>query len=192
MREIDRRTFIKLGAVTVVGVAAEEFLVPAMIKVDRAIEETTGQPAGNANLRQIIEKKCENSQSPQECFQNYRYSSEEKVAGIVFAPVVEEVLFRSIPSWIVSTSEGRKDPVGDVLTGTGGLKMTRREFFAGAVTSILYGAVHNITERGIDTKTIPSSNTIIGMVFWYLQRKLGIASNILAHALYNFKAFNLH
>lgn len=63
--------------------------------------------------------------------------------------------------------------------------MSRREFGAGLALSTLFGALHNITEKGIDTRTIPASQTLGGMAHWYLQRKFGLLANTTAHFLNN-------
>lgn len=190
MSEIDRRTFLKVGATLAAGVAVGEFMVPVNIKVNEVLEEATGHPTGNAAIIQEIEASCKNADNPQACVQNYEFSTDDKVKGIVVAPIQEELIFRAVPSGIVSATEDREDPIADVLTGTGGFGMSRREFIGGAASSVIFGALHNITDKGIDTKTIPASQTLGGMVSWYLQRKLGIAANTIAHVVNNFKALS--
>ena len=189
MKEIDRRTFLKAAVTVTTGVAIGEFKFPVGVKVNEAVGEITGHPTGNAYLRQKVEEACKNNANSQDCAQHYEFSTADKVNSIVLTPPLEELAFRGFPAGLVSSLEHREDPVADVFTGTGGLGMTRREFIIGVTSSALFGVVHNVTDKGIDTKTIPASQTIGGMVYWYIQRKLGIAANTLAHASNNFRAF---
>lgn len=190
MKEINRRTFLRWGATLATGVAVGEFMIPVKVRLNEVVEQATGHPSGNASLRQEIEEACKDSDldNVQNCVQNYQFPTADKVMDIVVEPIGGELLFRGLPSGMVSEMEDRDDPIIDVLSGTGRLGMTRRELLVGVATSIIFRAIHNITDKGIDTKTIPASQTVGGMVYWYLQRKLGIAANILAHVWNNFRA----
>lgn len=189
MKEFNRRTFLKVGATLVTSVAVEELMAPVKVKINEDVEQATGQRAGNAGGYQEIEDACKDAANEQECFQSYQPPTVDKIIGIIVAPPQEELLFRGVPSGLVSASEHKDNPITDVLTGAGGgLGMTRRELLVGVGSSVIFGAVHNITNQGIDTKTIPASQTVGGIVYWYLQRKFGIAANTLAHAWNNFKA----
>lgn len=190
MKEIDRRTFIKFGVSAVVGVVVEGLVNPIKPQINNFTERVTGLSAGNASLHQQIEDDCKNSPNPQECIENYEFSLPMKAYGIVVAPIQEEIVYRGMPSYFVSDKEGRQDPVSDILLGTGGIGMTRRELLFGGISSVIFGAVHNVTNKGIDLKTIPASQTFGGAIYWYLQRKLGIFANIFAHMTNNIKALS--
>lgn len=187
MKEISKSTFLKVGAALVTGVVVGDFKASVNVKVNEAIKQATGQRAGNAGTYQKIEVACKDADNKQACFQSYKPSTSDKIIGIVVAPPQEELLYRGIPSAMVSTMEDREDPIADVVSGTGRLGISRCELFVGIGSSVIFGAVHNITDKGIDTQTIPASQTVGGMVYWYLQRKFGIVANTIAHAWNNFK-----
>lgn len=44
---------------------------------------------------------------------------------------------------------------------------------------------HNISFNGVDFRTFPAFGIVAGMSFWMLQRRLGILSNVTAHATMN-------
>lgn len=190
MKEIDRRAFLKLGISCAAGVVAGEFMSFVKRPVEKAAEEITGHPAGNARLNQKIENDCRNNEDPQVCAQNYKFTPSDKVRSILLNPIIEEVVNRAFPSLILSSVEKRKYPVYDVMLGTEGTRLTRREIIVGAISSVVFGALHNVGEKSIDTKTIPIFQTAGGMGLWYLQRKFGVVSNTLAHIWVNFRVFN--
>lgn len=188
MKEIDRRTFFRVGAALAAGAVVAEVALPLKRKAEDLVEKTTGRPAGNAYLNHKIEDACKDSSNQTECVQNYEFSTFDKVYGIGIVPAIEEMAWRAIPSHILSQKEHREDPFGDVVFGTGSFGLTRRELIFGAITSILSGISHNvISYKEIDTKTTPASQTVGEMIYWYLQRKLGIASNLGAHSWNNFR-----
>jgi hypothetical protein len=188
MSEFDRRGFLKMGANIAAGVAVGEVLFSVKGNVNRGVEEITHHPTGNASDEKTITESCKNSLTPQECAQNYQFSPKEKLDTLVGGPLVEEGLFRAVPSCIVSWREKSKNPMEDVVRGTGGFGLSRRELIGGVTSSIAFGAVHNLTTKGIDTNTIPASQTFDGMVYWYLQRKFGIVANTIAHSFNNFRS----
>jgi len=78
-----------------------------------------------------------------------------------------------------------------VFLGTGlesGAGLTRRELLIGGLSSLFFGAAHNLTSSGFDTQTIPASQIYGGGVYWYFQRKFGIAANLTAHIYNNLRA----
>lgn len=193
---MDRRTFLKISIALVAGAATGEVLRVLKNPVEKSVNRATGSPSGNAYIKQKVEEACKNNTYPQECTQNYEFSASHKVMGIVVSPILEELIFRATPSFILSSIENRENAnvienaIADTFSGTGGLKMNRREILVGAITSLLFGGYHNVTESGLDTKTIPASETLGGIALWYLQRKFGVLANTSAHALYNIKYLN--
>ena len=188
MKEVDRRTFFKIGLAVATGAVVNEAIYPVKAKLNEEVEKVTNYQAGNASQRTEIEETCKDTSDKLDCYQNFDYSTADKIYAITVGPVTEESVFRGLPSLMLSGVDKREDPFRDVLTGTGGLGLARRELLVGIGTSFLFGLAHNITSKGIDTKTIPASMTFAGGLYWYLQRKLGIASNIATHAMHNFKA----
>ncbi len=73
--------------------------------------------------------------------------------------------------------------------GTNKLPLTRREWLTGTVSSLLFGGLHNYTNDGWDTETIPASQTMAGVVYWVLQRSLGFGANYIAHGLNNWEFY---
>lgn len=192
MKEIDRRAFLKLGISCAAGVVAGEFMSFVGSPVEKAARKITNHPIGNSGTNQKIEIACENNENPQACAQNYRFTSSDKVRGTLFMPILEEGIFRAFPSYILSSIEDRKNPDYDVMLGTEGVGMTRREIMVGTISSLMFGILHNVGGRKkfVDTRTIPVFQTMAGMGLWYLQRKFGVVSNTLAHIWVNFRVFN--
>lgn len=177
--EIDRRKFLKLSGSVAAGILTGEFTTFTRNPINKFTEESTGRPAGNASINQHIEESCKNADIPEDCIENYEYSNDEKFGFVMAAPTVEEFLFRFAPSSLLSETEAPNNQ---------SLGMTRRELIVGATSSLAFGVYHNFTTKGLDTKTIPASQTFSGMIYWYLQRKLGFASNTVAHLWNNFRA----
>lgn len=185
--EINRRQFLEIGTRTAVGITTGYSLYPVMSDLNRITTEITGNKAGNAGTAQKIEEACASTPDKQKCIENYTHDPLDTIRGTFLSPVSEEMAFRAIPSLVLSTKEDSEDPFGEMLAGNRTLGFTRREVVWGAALSLGFGAAHNLT--GIDTKTIPASQTLGGAVLWVLQRKLGLLSNTLAHFTINFKYY---
>ena len=189
MKEIDRREFLKFGAAACAGVATNLILTPVSLGANKATEKITGNPAGNANTSEKAEKACEDSENKEKCVNEYKFSNAEKTLFTFVTPINEEVAYRALPSLVVSEMDNRPEPFKDIVGGTwSDIGMTRRELLFGVASSVIFGALHNITDSGVDLKTIPTSQTMAGGVYWYLQRKFGVVSNTVAHVLNNFRA----
>lgn len=188
MLEIDRRVFLKFGIAAAAGVTTGELLPPVLTPLIKSLKSATGHPVGNAVLLNEKQEACLRATDPQKCLQNYKVPIASKIMRTTVNPFIEEVMFRAYPSCELSSSEYRSDPWTDVIHGTGGLGMTRRELVVGGLSSIAFGLAHNFTSSTtIDSKTIPAPQIIIGTVLWYLQRKFGFVSNTIAHAWINFR-----
>lgn len=190
MKEVDRRTFLKYSAALATGIVVGELKVPVNIMVNEKVANATGHRTGNARLWEQLDETCKEIIDPQECIEKLgKPSTIRKVYGTFLVPPVEEYLYRGIPSEIVSKKEGREAPFKDILNGTGKISMTRRELFMGVASSIIFAAIHNLKYKGINTDIIPASQAFSGMVYWYLQRKLGILANTAAHITNNFRGY---
>lgn len=187
MREVDRRDFLRSMLGTAFAIAAtDKVLVPAQLKINASVREITAHPTGNAGMRDEIEDLCKEKSDMLSCREEYYKSSTNRFNGIVMAPITEEMVFRALPSAIIS----EKGNVGrELIFGTAGLGMTRRELLAGVISSLIFGGVHNITAKGFDTNTIPASQTFVGIVSWYLQRKFGFFANTASHMMSNFRGY---
>lgn len=184
---IDRRNFLK----TCAGICALELtntcMPSAKIFVNQAVEKATGHPTGNAQITKRQRMDCPPNEATN-C-PTLELSKDEKILAIAISPPLEETMFRVFPSLTISAiDDNRKNPIKDVLWGTGGLGMTRREILVGIGSSLSFGLLHNITTRGIDTNTIPASQTLGGMIYWILQRKFGIFASNIAHIRNNYNA----
>lgn len=188
MNEIDRRTAIKLGTAAVVGIATSEFMLHLRKQAEKTVEKISGHPTGNTSEKVRIEEVCKNSENPQECVQNFEYSTEDKIISSTIIPVAEELMYRATPSLILSIYEDSENPITDIIYGINEDKsITRRELIVGTASSLVFGAIHNITSKGTDTNTIPVGQTLGGFAYWYLQRKFGIVASTLAHSWNNFR-----
>ena len=81
------------------------------------------------------------------------------------------------------------EAVRNVFTGsTESRFLSRREAVVGAISTAIFGYIHNGHGTSFDFGRVPVSQTIGGGIMWLLQRRLGIASNISMHAAWNWTA----
>lgn len=187
---VSRRSFIRGAIGLPLGVAIGTATPPVSEFVNSTTTEITGHPAGNPNPRVEAELACKDSPDPQGCIDNYQMPPREKAKTIIAAPLMEEAAFRVMPSGLLALYETLEDKdmkrcARTLLTGTDSFRFSRREAVTGVISSILFGLGHNVTVQGLDTNTIPASMTVDGFVYWGLQRKFGLLSNILAHSVHN-------
>lgn len=186
-----RRSFLKglagVGAGSVLGYAV---LPPVARRTDEVVSDVTGRPTGNAGVRRRIQDECSTEEQPRTCESSYELTSTERFETCVLVPINEELLFRAGPSIVFDhiAQEHVKSPVEIVKEGTNTSKFSIKEVVAGIVSSIVFGAAHNFTSKGVDTKTIPSSQTMGGFALWGLMRKFGIGSSVVAHGAFNYRA----
>lgn len=174
-----------MGIAIIAGVATGEALIPVTRFTVAETEKLTRRQIGNAG---VIEEKCGDAADKKDCIENIKSSEMEKVHGIVYAPVFEEIFFRGLPSFILDGIEKREVFSRRFMNGS--LGMSRRELITGVISSVVFGGFHNLTQKGIDTETIPAPQIIGSFPLWYLQRKFGTVSNVIAHAFFNFRVMN--
>lgn len=191
---ISRREFFsKAGTPLLAGLAAGTLLVPVGLAANAITENTTNHPAGNANIDSQVQKACAEDEDPIKCMDNYELPKDTKLRAVIDAPISEELIFRAFPSVAVDTIESVKDdydencenPLLVLARGTNRKHFTRGEVIAGVGSTLLFGAAHNITNQGFNTRMIPSSQLIGGGVAWVLQRRFGFLANTSAHATLN-------
>ena len=132
----------------------------------------------NALRSDFREWNAEQVQSMLKAFnQDPKKASAKMVALMaVKAPVLEESLFRYLPSLLAGT-EGKRWDVG-------------------IASSIMFGFVHNISKgdptgiklpfnRTFTTDVLPLPQIIIGLFYWHLMREYGLSAAILAHSTNN-------
>jgi hypothetical protein len=197
MKEFDasRRKFLKFSGRVTAGIITGEVLYPVGIRINKTVENLSGQPSGNAQaLRNIrkLEQLCQAEEKPIKCIDDTIERSKNdpdiKFSTTVLSPIIEETLFRAGPSLLLDKFERDQALRGKYkIEQKKKIGLNRRELTVGAVTSLLFGGGHNFTSEGFDTEVIPASQTLIGMGLWYLQRKFGFVSCTLAHALHNRK-----
>lgn len=184
-KEMSRRSFLYAAGALAAGLAAGGLAHQLAQPVNDAVEEATGHPTGNANLQEALRDNCADGADVQICVEEQQKSLPYKVITRVLGPLLEEGVFRALPSAILSTLQGSREVEAEVKFGTGGVGMNRDELLVGGTSAVVFAAYHNLTPSGVDTTTIPASQLADGMIYWYLQRKLGFASNTLAHAVFN-------
>ncbi|MCS7092072.1 MAG: CPBP family intramembrane metalloprotease [Patescibacteria group bacterium] len=188
---IDRRTFLRLSAACGVALAVGEATRWVLPNVDNGVEQVTGIRAGNANYyayQEQIQQNCMHSLDKPSCIQ-HELSQIKKPPLVIqlLSALTEEIYFRAMPSMVVSALEDTENIIKDTSLGVDGNWMTRKACIAGGISSLLFGLAHNFTFKGFDTKTIPASQTLGGMILWVLQRKYGVFSSTLAHFWYNLR-----
>jgi hypothetical protein len=182
---ISRRSFLKLVGGACTGAVVGSITPEAALKVDSAVHEVTGIRSGNANAHAMLDKCADSGRS--DCNEP-QLTPQLELNATIIAPVVEEAMFRAVPSFKVSVNDKSRDPFADWVFGSGESSFTRRSVLAGTASSLLFGLYHNITVKGVDLKTIPASQAIVGGVLWCLQRRFGIAANTIAHMSHNYTA----
>lgn len=151
----------------------------------------THQTAGNASVSSQSNDVCAGVGDTRVCEREYDLPKNENANTIIAAPIIEELQFRAAPSFLMDTLSGDSTLAGaakNVAFGTERPRFTRQEFLTGLGTSVLFGLAHNFTNKGYDARNIPASQTITGMVNWYLMRRAGLGSSILSHIGLNYTA----
>lgn len=188
---IDRRSFLRSAIGSVIGAGLGLAVLPHLADaVNNEVTDITGHPTGNAGWDQKVKDSCKDSENPGICETEYTPTFEDEIAAQVMAPLTEETMFRAIPSITLDTLRNNRqnDPLAVVAGGTSPFKFDRKELLVGAVSSIFFGAAHNVTSKGFDTKTIPASQTVDGFIYWCLMRRFGIVSSMSTHAAFNNRA----
>lgn len=92
-------------------------------------------------------------------------------ASGVFVPVIEEALFRGLPSAFIDTND------------------TRRRWEIGIPTSLLFALVHNVSKEESGKlqfiKSVPINQFMGGLFYWYLMREKGYSHAVFAHSMNN-------
>jgi hypothetical protein len=181
---LSRRDFLKrIRTAAGIGAAVSIIDLPVEVTLNIGVENYTHFEAGNAAIREERERACLATEDPEACLSEYKFTNRQKFETVVIAPPLEEIIFRGVPSAFCKNESS--DDLNHLVVGTGNRGLTRREVIFGAVTSVIFGALHNVTGDGFDTSTIPVSQTFGGGFYWYLQRRFGIISNIASHTAFN-------
>lgn len=192
MTEIDRRGFLRLAIAAGTG-AAGAVVNTTLGAGEIAVGKELGISVGNASFDNQEKKACGNNPNPKACREELINDPQLETELLFNAPLIEEIIFRGVPSMALSAYENRGNdeaphPIEAFVNGSGGLRMNRREAIVGGVTAAAFGLAHNITEKGIDTKHVPAPQFTAGLTNWYLQRKFGFFSNFLSHIGANYLA----
>lgn len=179
---ISRRDFLRHGSSVTIGARVAIRLFPVEIVTILATDAIPGYESGNAGYGEAIEEGCKDQPDPKKCVEEWQPTTQDIVEAVIEAPVKEEAIYRLLPSVLLDTyGKGRQDatPVQESL------KLSRRELRTGLATSLVFALEHNRTATGFNTRTIPASQFLTGMAYWWLQRKHGVVANVTAHATGN-------
>jgi hypothetical protein len=182
-----RRSFLRTAAGVPIGAVAAVGLELIDEPFTEAVASVTHHPVGNAAIYEQVNEACPpaSEQQPDDCLT--QYIKRKQIDTVIKAPLVEELLFRIGPSAAADWAAGDGDEaVANIVRGTENFAFTRRDLVMGIVSTIAFGATHNITDKGFDTNTIPANQLLGGAILWCLQRKFGFLSNTTAHAAYNY------
>jgi hypothetical protein len=174
---LTRREFVtKIAAGTASGIISGFVIPPLGEFVDKTFEDTTHISTKNAFAQTDLQENCPQSdpQAQLNCAKSYYTSTEFEIDGVIKAPLIEESLSRLVPSTIIGQNDNEKN-----------LKLSRRELIVGVITSLFFGFSHNYTGKKIDMNSVPAAQITGGGILWYLQRKFGFGSNMLAHMIIN-------
>jgi hypothetical protein len=186
----NRRDFLRAALGVPVGVATGLASVAGLSRVEEALQER-GVRTGNVNIIKEQQEFCGQAVPDADCQARYGQQTKTRIAAGVVAPTLEEAVFRGFPSIIVDKESGKswKEALHNVAVGSNESRfLSRREAVAGAISSIIFGYIHNARGTSFDMGRVPVSQTVGGGIMWLLQRRLGIASNMSMHATWNWTA----
>jgi hypothetical protein len=204
MSEFSRRDFLRAGLGVAGGIALGATGQPVAIETQNKVHEWTGEAPGNAGVSEAI--KDTYGEVNAETMRKYAVANERSIT--LTGPVIEEIIFRAVPShWIDAHTNKKAEksdpfkldidkdmPMKNVLLGHGVATPTAQEVGMGILTATAFAYMHNITaknidgkrlETGFDSRTVPVAQFGIGLVFSGLQRVFGVGSNTAAHIAFN-------
>lgn len=186
---MDRRRFLKVFAGGTLGAALSyTVLADAEGWVAEKTYEATGRPIGNASEAEKLGATCGGQTEDKaiaQCYLDQIDTGSYFAFTSVVAPISEEITFRGLTSKIVDRGLPDKEVGRNIVLGTDHLGFSRRELIAGAVSSVLFGFAHNITNSGLNTQTLPTPQIICGAYFWGIARKFGLPASMAAHGMLN-------
>lgn len=159
------------------------------LSVDLAVSALpSDRNTGNAGLNQQAKQRCQESlptnADPAVCDSTpIQPTTADAATWIVRAPITEELVFRTAPSVAMDVVSPKNPHTQDNVYPI--LQLSRREIMVGVLSSLAFGAAHNLVARPVDYRTIPAFQTVAGFVFWRTQRVHGTISAMVAHAYVN-------
>jgi|GEM_PF-2034162 len=204
MSEFSRRDFLRAGVGVAAGVVLGTEGQPAAIATQNKVHELTGETPGNAGVNNAIQD--EYGAVNAETTRKYAVANEHSIT--LTGPVIEEIIFRAVPSYWMDAHNNRKAekldpfkldidenmPMKNVLFGHGLAAPTAQEVGMGLLTATAFAYTHNLTLKnsggnkqklGFDSRTVPVAQFGLGLVFSGLQRFFGLGSNTAAHIAFN-------
>ena len=187
---INRRSFLRSAIGIGIGAVLGNKVLPSTaIVINDFTEETTGLQTGNASMEDEIKAECKKKgQQGDKCVDQWRPDTSDKVMMEVIGPITEEFYCRGFPSILLdeSSPDTEDEAITTLKGGTSDFSFGRKELLYGVCSSLIFGAMHNLSkENGFNTNIIPASQTIDGFIYWNLLRRFGIGSSIVAHAGFN-------
>lgn len=113
--------------------------------------------------------------------------------AIIFAPVLEEFLFRGIPRAVMNTVKWLAGPSSEKALNT----------LFGVTSSLAFALAHNLVSPSaapgiqiadglmLSLQWIPLPQFLCGLWFWSVARQHGVKGSILAHAMFNASAIGI-
>lgn len=187
---ISRRELVRAAIGIPVGAAVAMADFGTTPHIDEAVTDLTNHPTGSAGVTQALNEQCGKASDQLKCEEEFARS--RMLRAVTITPLSEEFTFRAIPSMVLDSlsEDGEEQAMPNVIRGANRKMLSRGELITGVISSLIFGALHNLTDKGWDTRTIPASQTVGGFIFWCLQRRLGFLSNVTSHAVFNWRAYS--
>ena len=108
-------------------------------------------------------------------------TTNQDLAAIVIAPILEEAVFRALPSFILTKTAGPHERRKEKHIG-----LSNPELATGIATSTIFAAAHIPRNRSMGAKNrAPAAQFITGMCGCRLQRRNGFGANVAMHSGHN-------
>lgn len=138
------------------------------VSIGRSVVESTALHIGAFIATMMVNTRPHNGKSRKFDFGGDEVSA---ASAIIVAPIIEEVLFRAIPSAVINKIYPK---------GVG-----KSMWSVGIPISYLFARAHRGEALDGGRDFIPVSQFVSGCFFWYLMRNRGFMHNLTAHAAHN-------
>jgi hypothetical protein len=178
----NRRTFLQTFSAAATGAVVEAALAPVGIGIDEGYR-VARRGLGMVPSARPQQDACLSPRNPAACQPRPELTEDQRRDLIIAAPLLEEVIFRKLPSYLCGSGEANKV---DKQWG-----LTARELVVGLGSSVLSMLVRGKTPNGYSLAAAPLSEGVNAFGYWCMQRKLGFAANATAHGVHNLASISL-